>query len=134
MTKVLKLSLIAASIAIVIKVTYCLYGIFYFHTLPVSIHIKNLSGETPQNLKLHFESQISGNLIAPPPQNGKSINVKYFPMGEGNFTVDVGFDSGRKLHFNAGYIENGDELDIHIKKNEITSPQLPQYLNKKKSS
>jgi hypothetical protein len=48
------------------------------------------------------------------------MTVNYFPNSEGSLSIDVTFDSGKILHFNEGYIENGYALDLIIKKNEIS--------------
>ncbi|WP_156376537.1 hypothetical protein [Methylophilus sp. Leaf414] len=52
------------------------------------------------------------------------MTVNYFANGEGSLSIDVTFDSGKILHFNEGYIENGYALDLIIKKNEISKTTI----------
>lgn len=100
-------------------VGYAFHAYSLWHNSPVSVSIENQSGQSLQNLKLTFSSQISGNLDIPPPQNGKDILVKFFPWGEGSFILEVTLDSGKVLRYSAGYIEAGYTIHTVITNNEF---------------
>ena len=98
---------------------YAFHAFSLLYNSPVSVSIENQSGQSLQNLKLTFQSQINGNLDIPPPQNGKDILVKFFPWGEGSFTIEATLESGKVVHYSAGYIEAGYSVHTVITNNEF---------------
>lgn len=121
--------LIKFAILMFISISLFATGYFYYafknwYTLPVRVCIRNESGQSLKSLTLKFSSQISGTLDIPPPQNGKKIEVKYFPIGEGGFHVEATFDSGKVVNYIGGYVEAGYSVVVPISKNEAKSLSL----------
>ena len=119
MKKTLKIAAALLIASVIFAAGYAFHAFSFWYNSPVSVSIENQSGQSLQNLKLTFRSQISGNLDIPPPQNGKDILVKFFPWGEGSFTLEATLESGKVVQYSAGYIEAGYSVHTVITNNEF---------------
>lgn len=86
---------------------------------PVEIIIHNQSGQSIRNLNLSFSSGIKGTLVIPPPQDGKSVRIQYYPWGEGSFLIEATLESGQIVKHTEGYVEAGYTFDKVLTRNAI---------------
>jgi hypothetical protein len=119
MKKTLKIAAALVIASAIFAAGFAFHAFSLWYNSPVSVSIENQSGQSLKNLKLTFSSQISGNLIIPPPQDGKEILVKFFPSGEGSFTLETTLDSGKVIKYSAGYIEAGYSVHTVITNSEL---------------
>lgn len=119
MKKILKIAATLLIASVLFATGYAFHAFSVWYNSPVSVSIGNQSGQNLHNLKLSFKSQISGNLDIPPPQNGKETIVKFFPSGEGSFTLEATLESGKVVQYSAGYVEAGYSIHTVITKNEF---------------
>ena len=98
---------------------YVYQGIKLWSQHPVEITIHNKSGKSLNKLSLSYDSGIKGTIEVPPPQNGKSVTVRYYPWGEGSFSIVATLATGKTIKHVEGYVEAGYVLDKFLINDEF---------------